>query len=161
MLHVYGDYVVPSSRTEQTEYEIRVIDSICDQAEIDDPAIAPPLELATSLWGDVCGPFVNGVWPAADGLVTVVDDVMAVLAKWANRPNALSKTRADVVSTNPLVWEKPGGLQPDHVITIPDDVNRVLGAFTLRPFPFQDPLGPWLCPSGCPAKETAGAASRR
>ncbi len=73
----------------------------------------------------------------------MVDDVMAVLAKWGNRPNALSKTRADV--TGP---EVPKNMQPDLLVGLTEDVMRVLGAFTLCAFPAVPPPD-WPCPSAC------------
>jgi len=63
--------------------------------------------------------------------------VVAVLHKFAGGP--LSKTRADIISSNPAV-----DLSPDHRVDLIYDVVRALGAFGGRPYPAPKPL--WPCP---------------
>ena len=49
-------------------------------------------------WPDVAGQFdgAAGRWPPPDGTVDIITDVIAVVDKFANRPGAPRKARADV-----------------------------------------------------------------
>ncbi len=154
ILHVFGHYIVPSSAAKKAIYEVRVLASDCPQDQINNPDVAGSLIMHTSLWGDVCGEKVNGVDTVADGAPDITVDVMAVLLKFGGR--GLSKTRADIIGPNPET-----DLPPDRRVDLTVDVMGALAAFGGRSFTYQDPLGPWPCPSGCAVKETAGMASRR
>jgi hypothetical protein len=130
MLHVYHEGIVPRG-----VYRIEVVDCGCD---LGDPAsYSPPLDLTETRWGDLCGPFVAGMYPAPDGRVDITVDVTADLNKFGNRPGSPIKARADV---------EPACLDWKINIT---DVSRVLDAFRGLAYPF-GPLNPDPCQSPCP-----------
>ncbi len=126
-IHVAHEMIVPGGT-----YDVQVTDFNCSAGA--DTAFSAPLSLATSRWGDVGGPRVDGVMSAPDDRVDVAVDVVSLLDKFSNRPGAPGKTRADV---------EPAIL--DFTINI-TDVTRVLDAFRGRSYPFAPSSEP--CPTG-------------
>ncbi|MFH1425580.1 MAG: hypothetical protein ABIG28_02505, partial [archaeon] len=82
VLHVYGNLVVPDM-----VYSVDVFSL--------DTGFSEPLIVETAKWADVVGPVEDGEWTAPDGVVDI-SDVVALLDKFSNLPNAISKTRADL-----------------------------------------------------------------
>ncbi len=79
-------------------------------------------------WGDVCAPGPGGACSAPpDGIVDVANDVLGVLAKFANGIDAPSKPQADL---------EPA--MPDQMINI-TDVMYTLGAFGGQEYDFSVP----------------------
>ena len=151
ILHVYGNYIVPSRHYPDVKwaiYEVRVIASDCPNAKINNDFISPPLFMNTALWGDVTASYaVNGVWPAPNGIVNSID-VVAIQSKLALSVTAsLGKPRGDVVGEYPPEVT----LSPDLIVDIVDQ-KRVSRAGALQSFPYQSPLGPWPCPEACHGK---------
>ncbi|MGD2111123.1 MAG: hypothetical protein PVI86_17230, partial [Phycisphaerae bacterium] len=122
-VHVYDDEVVPSAT-----YDIQAIHGDCNpDVEVD---FSAALSVRTALWGDVVGDC--GVVPCTspDGTVDFTD-VSAVVDKFSNLPNAITKSRADL---SPDV--------PDLTVSF-DDIGKATDAFTGDPYPFDGPQG---CP---------------
>ncbi len=129
-IHIRHEGMIPGAA-----YRAEVIDCSTD---MNDPAnYQSPLDIATPRWGDVGGPFVGGQWTAPNNSVDVTTDVVAVLEKFASRPSAPIKARADV---------EPSCV--DMKINI-SDVTQVLQAFRSLPYPYTPSVaGP--CASTCP-----------
>lgn len=126
VVHVFDAGIVPNS-----VYEVQVINRGCSvDAEQN---FSEALVLPTSAWGDAVGVFDGGAgaWTAPNGTVDVAFDVVALLDKFANRPGAPIKARADL---EPAII--------DFKINI-TDVTRALDAFAGQPFPFLP--GPMPC----------------
>ena len=102
-------------------------------------SFSTPLELTTSLWGDVADVF-NGCtilpsgyqdcWAPPDGDADF-DDITAVVDKFRNLPGALMKPRADLAPK-----------APDRLIDFVD-IPWAVDAFRGLPYPFD---GPGECP---------------
>lgn len=116
-IHVQHQGILPGGT-----YEIRAIDERCAVSH------SAPLELTTSVWGDVCGPSAMGSCLAPpDGVADVTNDVLAVLGKFAGT-FPLQKARTDL---------EPGVL--DSKINVANDVLFTLDAFTGGSYPFDAP----------------------
>lgn len=88
-----------------------------------------PLSVTQALWGDVCGPSEAGACTApADGVVDVTNDVLGLLAKFANTV-ALNKANADLEPAT-----------PDLKVNVANDVLYCLDAFLGSDYPFQPAL---------------------
>ena len=99
-----------------------------DEGEPPTPSVdVLPLNLHTSLWGDVVGPYdaEAGYWTAPDGTVDVTSDVLAMVETFVSKPGFPRKTRIDVEPT-----------LPDGKVYI-TDIMRVIGAFQGLPYPFE------------------------
>lgn len=118
-LHLFGEDVVPGG-----VYAIQAVEEACGAVLV--ATDAPALNLVNSAWGDVAGPFdpVAEQWTGPDQRVDVVTDILAVLDKFSNRPNAPSKVRCDVEPT-----------VPDQRVNI-SDMTHLIEAFRSRPYPF-------------------------
>lgn len=119
VVHVLHEGIVPNS-----VYGVQVINSACALGA--EEGFSEALVLPTTAWGDAVGVFDagTGTWTAPNGTVDVPFDVVALLDKFANRPGAPIKSRADI---------EPAMI--DFKINI-TDVTRALDAFTGAPFPF-------------------------
>ena len=116
-------------------YEIQIIDSVCDTGN--EASYSTPLGVVNSTYGDVVGSFDIGAgfWEPPDGDVGILDAV-AILDKFAAKPGAPSKSRADL---------EPAC--PDSVINI-TDVLQALSGFASEPYPFS-PSAADPCDAGC------------
>jgi hypothetical protein len=141
IVYVIHPGIVPTSRSgaEPAIYEIQAINAACDFAVEGNYSAA--LEITHARHGDVVGAFdtTSNLWVAADGDVTIVSDVLAVLNKFGNRPFSPAKGRSDV---EPCVI--------DGKINI-TDVTRLLGAFSGLVYPFAPGQGQ------CPPDPCSGA----
>lgn len=127
MIHVFGEAIIPGAT-----YEIRVFQDTCDGCPF--TRFSDPVTVVNPQWGDVVGLIpTTGVWPAPDGTTTIAFDVVAVLDKFKNAPNAPKKSRADV---------QPAIL--DFKISIVD-VTRVLDQFMPSQYVF-NPSSASACP---------------
>ncbi len=118
----------------EAEYEIRMIDIVCDPA--DPLSYSWPVVVFQNKFGDMAGPFdfSGGYYTSPEGNnVGVGTDVTAILNKFSNRPGAPIKPRADL---------EPCRL--DSKINI-SDVNQALNGFRNLPYPFAPGSG--NCPS--------------
>jgi hypothetical protein len=147
IIHVYSPFIVPSSGPcpgddcKPAVYEIRVLDTLCNQAQIEDDALAPPLLLETSVFGDVCAGLPrnnDGQWGPADGTANMSSDVLGVKQKFGNMP-VLAKARAELGAAT-------GDPEPDLVIDMSKDVRYAKEAFQRRPYDMFFPPPPWACP---------------
>ncbi len=126
LLHFTDDEIIPGA-----VYDVQIINCFCDGDN--EANYSEPLTIDTTRWGDLvkdcstypCGP--------ADGLTGIVD-VTAVLDKFKNLPNCVTKTRADIEPS-----------LPDLLINI-TDVTYCLGAFLGETYPPSS----WPDPGGCP-----------
>ena len=109
-----------------------MVDERCQANDL--RGLSSPLVGTMSLWGDVAATSAGGDWPGPDGIIDIVTDVISVLEKFSNQPDAPIKARADVAPAT-----------VDRVISI-SDVTFVLDAFRGRPYPFApmatDPCAP-------------------
>ena len=87
-IDVYAEGVLPGS-----SYSVRAIDCRCDLA--DRANYSAPVTVTTSKFGDLTRPFAV-VWPPPDGVVDIAFDLVAVVAKFVNDPDAPRKVRADL-----------------------------------------------------------------
>ena len=117
-------------------YEISAIDEGCF-IEFEGNYSAP-LEVTTSIWGDLVGTCAVIPCTPPEGVVNMGTDVTACLDKFRNLPNAVLKSRADI---EPQV--------PDLLINI-SDVTYVLDAFRGFEYPFEP--GPPLCGGVAPGQ---------
>jgi hypothetical protein len=126
-VNVYHAGIVPRGR-----YAVQVIDEECVVSEANFSAV---LELSSSAWADVAGPFniATRSWRPPDGRVDVTVDVVAVLEKFRNSLTAPIKARADLEPAT-----------ADQQVNI-SDVTRGLDSFRSLPFPFA-PGGASPCP---------------
>ncbi len=125
-IHVRHGGIVPSGR-----YDLQEIDLVCDAA--DEGSYSAPLELTTSIWGDVVGDCSTTPCSPPDGVVGVPTDVTAVLDKFRNLEGAPIKARCDIEPS-----------EPDRLINI-SDVTCTLDAFRGFDYPFEpgpDPCSP-------------------
>ena len=95
-LHVYHPAIVPCAAS---AYTIQAIEEGCDVVLAQ--SYSTPWALSTSGWADVVGLFDGTEWGAPDGEVTVVSDVLAILGKFTNQTNAVSKARVDLHPATP------------------------------------------------------------
>jgi hypothetical protein len=130
MIHVYQEGIIPGA-----VYEIDVLDCNCDPT--DPNAKSNPVSVSTSKYGDIAGPFSGGSYPGPDGTVDVTVDVLADLAKFANRAGAPEKARADL---------EPNCVDLQNNIS---DVTETLNGFRSLPYRFR-PKAPDPCQSPCP-----------
>ena len=132
LIHVDSEAIVPGA-----QYTVQAIHCDCDFADEADYSV--PLNISTSRFGDLVGPYLLPLtkWAAPDGTVDVATDVVAVLDKFAYKPGSPKKARADL---------EPSCI--DHKINITDAV-LVLDAFSGGLYPYA-PSGPDPCNSPCP-----------
>ena len=126
VVQVYHEFIVPESL-----YSLQAADAVCGPDE--ETLFSLPMDVSTSLWGDVTGWIEGGQRPPPDGRVNIVIDVLAILNTFSNRPFGVGKARADL---------EPAVL--DHRIRILD-VVMAIDAFRGLPYPFE--------PSGVPCTE--------
>ncbi len=124
-VHVYGLGIVPGG-----QYELQALAEGCGSAT--DETLSQALPVAMSGWGDVVKDCTTNPCGAPDGIVNVAFDVVAILDKFQNRPQAPIKSRCDI---EPAL--------PNQLIGI-TDVTRALDAFSGIVFPF--PSIPAPCP---------------
>jgi len=124
-VHVYHELSIPGAA-----YELRAIDWNCDVGV--ESSYSAPLELTTSMWGDVVEDCTTTPCGPPDGVIGVTTDVTAVLDKFKNAPGAPIKARVDLEPNT-----------PDQRINIAD-VTHCLDAFRGAAYPF--PPGSNPCP---------------
>ena len=71
------------------------------------------------------GVFSGGEWTPPDGVVDIINDITAILAKFSNGPTAPIKARCDLA---PQV--------PDRIVDFPNDIQQVINAFQGQSYPF-------------------------
>ena len=125
VVHVYHEAIIPDAT-----YEARAVNETCDLAA--QSTYSAPLQLSTSLWGDVVKDCATTPCGPPDGSVDVATDTLAVLDKFRNLKGAPVKARCDL---------EPN--RPDLMINI-SDVTSTLDAFRGYDYPF---AGPVPCPS--------------
>ena len=125
VVHVYHEGVIPDAT-----YEVRAVNEACDLAA--QSTYSAPLQLSTSLWGDVVKDCTTTPCGPPDGSVDVATDTLAVLDKFRNLMGAPVKARCDL---------EPN--RPDLMVNI-SDVTSTLDAFRGFDYPF---AGPVPCPS--------------
>jgi hypothetical protein len=119
VIYVHDAAVVPGAR-----YLVSVVDYACGASSLEH--YSPSLAVRTARWGDVSGLCNAVTCDAPDGSVQITD-VVAVLDKFNNLTNAISKTRADV-----------SGSIPNRLVDM-EDVARILDAFRAERFPYPVP----------------------
>ena len=116
-VHVYHEGLVPGGT-----YAVQALASGCSaESEL---SYSVPLSMRLARWGDVAGRLEVGVWTIPDESVDITIDVLALLAKFSNRPGAPTKARADLEPAT-----------PDQKINM-SDILRTIDAFRGLPFPF-------------------------
>ncbi|MFQ5494703.1 MAG: hypothetical protein ACE5EX_04920 [Phycisphaerae bacterium] len=125
LVHVFHEAVVPDGL-----YAVQAVLAGC--VNITPDRFSPPLMVGNSGHGDVVGPFdqATQMWTGPDGSVDIVTDAIAVLDKFAGRPGAPIKARADLEPST-----------PDRIINI-SDVVIVVQAFGGDGYPFTPDLPP-------------------
>jgi len=122
VVHIYNQSILAGGT-----YLIQVIDERC---EVDDEArFSDPLEVATSVCGDIARPFFGG-WPPPDDSVDVPFDIVPILDKFSILPGAPITGRVDLEPS-----------LPDQLINIGDAVIA-LDAFRGMPCPLGDVAEP-------------------
>jgi len=114
-------------------YEIQSIEASHDISVEDN--FSAPVEIRTSIWGDIVRNCTTYPCSPPDGSVDVTTDVTAVLDKFRNLWGAVMQTRADLVRFS-------AGYVPDQRTTIAD-VSFALNAFRGFAYPFSP--GPPPC----------------
>src|SRR3990172_9041262 len=124
-VNIHHAFIVPGGR-----YELSIIQAGCAMGNAAN--FSPPLSISQSRWGNVAGPFDAAMnrWtaPEASGQIDITIDVVSVLEKFSNRPDAPKKVRVDV---------EPATV--DFKINI-TDVSRALDAFRGLAYPFPPPV---------------------
>jgi len=133
-VHVYHQNVVPGG-----VYDLQAIDQACDTAA--ESSYSVPLELTTSVWGDVVGNYTTTPSGPPDGRVDIPADCTAILDKFKNLDGVLTKVKCDLEPS-----------RPDQVINI-IDVTYCLDAFRGFEYPFE----PW--PDPCDRELSATPAA--
>ncbi|MHC5110943.1 MAG: proprotein convertase P-domain-containing protein, partial [Planctomycetota bacterium] len=111
-------------------YEIQAISQDCDPA--DESAYSSVLSLPTAtVWGDVVGDFVMGVWLPPNDTANFVD-ILATVQGFQFEPNAAPDAWLDIAPEN-----------PNDVVNFEDVLQVVLG-FQAQPYSYSDP-------ADCPA----------
>ncbi len=125
VVHIYHERILPGG-----VYALRATDDNCGG----DPEanLSEALDVTMARWGDVVKDCTTNPCGAPDGIVSVALDVVAILDKFRNSPQAPIKARCDI---EPAL--------PDHLIGIVD-VTRALDAFSGATFPFDPGTNP--CP---------------
>lgn len=127
LMHVYDDEIVPSAGDDffstQAVYTVRAIHDGCGKK-------SAPYVIIMSQWGDITGGWDGVSWTGPDGVVDL-DDIDAVVAKFQDWSNAVSKTRAD------LAWDVP-----DRHVNF-TDIGKVVDAYNGLLYPYD---GPESCP---------------
>lgn len=127
LMHVYDDEIVPSAGDDlfstQAVYTVRAIHDGCGKK-------SAPYVIIMSQWGDITGGWDGISWTGPDGVVDL-DDIDAVVAKFQDWLDAVSKTRAD------LAWDVP-----DRVVNF-TDIGRAVDAYNGQLYPYD---GPESCP---------------
>ena len=113
-------------------YQVEVFDA--GDPPVPAPEAGEPMMIATSLWGDLVGPFDSqtGQWGPPDGTVNIASDAVAMIETFQSLPGFTRKVRIDV---------SPADL--DNAVTILD-VVFVIDAFRGFGYPFEP--GPRPCP---------------
>lgn len=119
-VQLYHDLIVPDGM-----YDLQAINQACSIAGTTNYSAVTTVQ--TSRWCDVVSDCTTIPCGPPDGTVNVTADVIAILDKFANRPNAIVKARADV-----------GPAVPDLVIDVLDLLQGV-DAFRGIPYPFALP----------------------
>jgi hypothetical protein len=119
-IHVYHQGIVPDAA-----YELQAIDETCDTA--DESSYSAPLQVTTSLWGDIVKNCITTPCGPPDGSVNITTDVTAAVDKFRNLQGAPIKPRCDL---------EPD--RPDLIINI-TEVTHILDAFRGLDYPFEGP----------------------
>jgi len=120
VIHIFDQGIVPTKNMNQRAiYDVQVIDETCSVAN--DADYSDPLVLIQPVWGDI-GNGTDCPMEPPNGVVSLVPDVTAALAKFSNNFCAPKKTRVEV---------EPAGL--DMLVNI-TDVLKLLNAFTAVPY---------------------------
>ncbi len=127
MVVVCDDEIVP-----EASYRVR-----CDYGEEGSPRLSAEVTAITTVWGDTVGPYRVGIgWLPPDGSVDIID-VVAILDKFRNLPDAPPIHRVDLIALGL-------GCRPDRSIDI-IDASMALDAF--RGFSYAETTG---CTGPCP-----------
>ncbi len=118
VINVYHEAIVPGGA-----YVVQSVEQTCDRAA--ELNYSPPLEFATSVWGDVVRDCSTDPCGPPDGSVGISTDVTALLDKFKNLAGAPSKARSDI---EPAL--------PDQLLNI-TDVTLALDAFRGITYPFE------------------------
>lgn len=81
--------------------------------------------MSSGLGHTTVGVFLGGEWTPPDGVVDIINDITAILAKFSNGPTAPIKARCDLA---PQV--------PDRIVDFPNDIQQVINAFQGQSYPF-------------------------
>ena len=119
-LQVYHELIVPDG-----VYDLRTIDQTCFVGASTNYSAA--MTLGTSRWSDLVSDCTTVPCGPPDGIVNVTTDIVAILDKFANKPNAVTKARCDV-----------GPARPDLVIDVLD-LTQALDAFGGTTYPYAMP----------------------
>lgn len=137
-VHVYDERIIPSRRRpnqplEPAVYEIHVLTEGCDPGA--ESGYSPALRITNARWADMAQ-LSDGQFRAPDGVVSV-DDMLAVVSKFAGVAAAPIKARADLLGVGQV------GPTPDvdGKITI-SDVIAVVDAFAGETYPFAASASP-------------------
>ncbi len=130
VVHLFGEQIVPDAT-----YEVLAVPCGCDPNDPLNTSVSLPL--ATSRWGDVCGPSAGGVCALGpDNTVDFSNDLLGVLDKFSNLSTGVPKSRADIVAAD------ISNNAVDQTVSIADAV-AITDAFRGLVFPF---AGPTVCP---------------
>ncbi len=121
-----------SSIVPDSLYQVDVFDE--GDPPVPAPAPSVPMMIATSLWGDLVGPFnpQTGQWGASDGAVNLTSDAVAMIETFQSASGFTRKVHIDVMPAT-----------PDGAVTVLDVVS-VIDAF--RGFDYPIEPGPVPCP---------------
>jgi len=128
-LHLYHEGIVPAA-----VYEVQAIEFGLDTSVEEN--YTAPLELTTSIWGDLLSNCTTIPCGPPDGSIGMTTDVVSMVDKYQNSLCAILQSRADLIAID-------GGPVPDQRTTMLDIVST-LDAFRGAAYPFSP--GPLPCP---------------
>ncbi|UCC29921.1 MAG: hypothetical protein JSU86_17180 [Phycisphaerales bacterium] len=129
VVHMFHEGIIPGAT-----YEIQSIETGHDISVEDN--FSAPVEIRTSIWGDVVRDCATYPCSPPDGSVDVPTDITALVDKYRNVWGAVMQTRADLVHFSGA----PGPDQRTFII----DVTHALDAFRGFAYPFSPGLPPCL-----------------
>jgi hypothetical protein len=127
VIHVYHEIVFPGG-----EYEVQLLDSLCDGAN--EANYSPALELSGPVWGDLVGARIPpaGGWTPPNVDVDLID-LLAIQDAAGSRLGAPIKSRTDL--------EGLGTAVVDGIIGV-TEILRVIDAARRFPYPYPPPAPP-------------------
>lgn len=136
MIHIFNEALIPG-----VTYTIEVIDESCDPTSGQDQFSAP-LELATTMWGDITRAFAGGLWPAPDTAVDVTADLGGEIDAFLGLFVAPIKSRADLAGV--AVAPVDGAVNIAGIDLLIDAILGQVSPATGTVYPF--PPGAAPCP---------------